>query len=189
MASGGTLFLDEIGEMRLACQAKILRALEEKKVTPLGSEKRVTADTRIIAATNKNLTEMMEEKKFREGLYYRLCGIEIIIPPLCERVEDIHLLAIHFLNKERPSICVHQHPGIFPQITRSYRVTSTSRLYHPGNDVRSFLLEFFRLFLANPAVDLFRDFIWILVEAITARLPRHFFCRYSKEHRVADPLY
>ena len=85
--------------MSVACQAKILRVLEERKVTPLGSEKSVAADTRIIAATNKNLREMMKERKFREDLYYRLCGIEIMIPPLCERVEDIHLLALHFINK------------------------------------------------------------------------------------------
>ena len=98
-ASGGTLFLDEIGEMSVACQAKILRVLEEKKVTPLGSEKPVPSDTRIVAATNKNLMEMMKERKFREDLYYRLCGIEIRIPPLRERMEDIHLLALHFLNK------------------------------------------------------------------------------------------
>ena len=98
-ASGGTLFLDEIGEMSVACQAKILRALEEKKVTPLGSEKAVPSDTRILAATNKDLVEMMRERKFRQDLYYRLCGIEIMIPPLRERVEDIHLLALHFLNK------------------------------------------------------------------------------------------
>jgi transcriptional regulator with GAF, ATPase, and Fis domain len=98
-ASGGTLFLDEIGEMTVACQAKILRVLEEKKVTPLGSEKSVPSDTRIIAATNKNLLEMMSEKKFREDLYYRLCGIEIMIPPLRERAEDIHLLALYFINK------------------------------------------------------------------------------------------
>jgi len=100
-ALGGTLFLDEIGEMSVACQAKILRALEEKKVTPLGSEKPVPSDTRIMAATNKNLMELMRERKFREDLYYRLCGMEIRIPPLRERVEDIHLLAIHFLNKAR----------------------------------------------------------------------------------------
>ncbi len=98
-ASGGTLFLDEIGEMTVACQAKILRVLEEKKVPPLGSEKSVPSDTRIIAATNKNLLEMMNERKFREDLYYRLCGIEIMIPPLRERAEDIHLLALHFINK------------------------------------------------------------------------------------------
>jgi transcriptional regulator with PAS, ATPase and Fis domain len=98
-ASRGTLFLDEIAEMTITSQAKILRVLEEKKVTPLGSEKAVPADTRIIAATNKNLVELMKEKKLREDLYYRLCGIEIKMPPLRERIEDIPLLAIHFLNK------------------------------------------------------------------------------------------
>ena len=98
-ASGGTLFLDEIGEMSVACQAKILRVLEDKKVTPLGSERPVPSDTRIVAATNKSLMELMKEKKFREDLYYRLCGIEIRVPPLRERLEDIHLLALHFLNK------------------------------------------------------------------------------------------
>jgi len=98
-ASGGTLFLDEIAEMTLTSQAKILRVLEEKKVTPLGSERGVPADTRIIAATNKNLAELMKGKKFREDLYYRLCGIEIRMPPLRERTEDIPLLAIHFLNR------------------------------------------------------------------------------------------
>ncbi len=98
-ASGGTLFLDEIGDMTVPSQAKILRVFEEKKVTPLGSEKTVPADTRIIAATNKNLLELVKEKKFREDLYYRLCGIEVRMPPLRERVEDIPLLAIYFLNK------------------------------------------------------------------------------------------
>jgi DNA-binding NtrC family response regulator len=98
-ASGGTLFLDEIAEMTVTSQAKILRVLEEKKVTPLGSEKALPADTRIIAATNKNLVELMKEKRLREDLYYRLCGIEIKMPPLRERVEDIPLLAIHFLKK------------------------------------------------------------------------------------------
>ncbi len=98
-ASGGTLFLDEIGEMSVASQAKILRVLEEKNVTPLGSEKPVPSDPRIIAATNRNLMEMLKDKRLREDLYYRLCGLEIRMPPLRERVEDIPLLAIHFLNK------------------------------------------------------------------------------------------
>ncbi len=112
-ASGGTLFLDEIGEMSVTCQAKILRALEEKKVTPLGSEVPVPTDARIIAATNQDLTAIMNEKKFREDLYYRLCGIEIIMPPLRERVEDIHLLALHFLNKARmqqETLTRHERP-------------------------------------------------------------------------------
>jgi transcriptional regulator with GAF, ATPase, and Fis domain len=98
-SSRGTLFLDEIAEMTVTSQAKILRVLEEKKVTPLGSEKAVPADTRIIAATNKNLAELVKEKRLREDLYYRLCGIEIKMPPLRERVEDIPLLAIYFLKK------------------------------------------------------------------------------------------
>ena len=98
-ASGGTLFLDEVGDMSLASQAKILRALEEKKVTPVGSEKAVNYNARIIAATNHDLAKMAEQGKFREDLYYRLCGIEILMPPLRERAEDIHLLAMHFLNK------------------------------------------------------------------------------------------
>ena len=98
-ASGGTLFLDEVGDLILASQAKILRALEEKKVTPVGSEKAVNYNARIIAATNHDLAKMTELGIFREDLYYRLCGIEILMPPLCERVEDIPLLAMHFLNK------------------------------------------------------------------------------------------
>jgi len=98
-ASGGTLFLDEIGEMSLACQAKILRALQEKNVTPVGSEKALDCDARIIAATNHDLWAKVERKEFREDLFYRLCGIEIFMPPLRERVEDIPILAMHFLNR------------------------------------------------------------------------------------------
>ncbi len=98
-ALGGTLFLDEVGDLILASQAKILRALEEKKVTPIGFEKAVNYNARIIAATNHDLKKMVELGKFREDLYYRLCGIEILMPPLRERAEDIHLLAMHFLNK------------------------------------------------------------------------------------------
>ena len=98
-ASGGTLFLDEVGDMILASQAKILRALEEKRVTPVGSEKAVNYDARIIAATNHDLTKMTDMGKFRKDLYYRLCGIEIIMPPLRNRSEDIHLLAMYFLKK------------------------------------------------------------------------------------------
>jgi len=118
-ASGGTLFLDEIGEMSDACQAKILRVLEEKKVTPVGSEKPVPSDTRIIAATNINLGERIFEKKFREDLYYRLCGIEMTVPPLRERVEDIHLLALHCLNKaqarQKPTQRTEHPPRLSPE--------------------------------------------------------------------------
>jgi transcriptional regulator with GAF, ATPase, and Fis domain len=114
-ASGGTLFLDEIGEMSKASQAKILRALQEKKVTPVGSEKAVTYNARVIAATNQNLAQGVELGEFREDLYYRLCGIEIPMPPLRERVEDIHLLSMYFLNKavaEQKQQNQEQHPPL-----------------------------------------------------------------------------
>jgi two-component system response regulator PilR (NtrC family) len=98
-ASGGTLFLDEIGEMSLSCQVKILRVLQEKRVTPVGAESSMTCDARIVAATHHNLRALVEEGRFREDLFYRLCGMEILMPPLRERVEDIPLLCIHFLKE------------------------------------------------------------------------------------------
>jgi two-component system response regulator AtoC len=127
-ASGGTLFLDEIAEMAVTSQAKILRVLEEKKVTPLGSEKAVPADTRIIAATNRNLVELMKEKRLREDLYYRLCGIEIKMPALRERVEDIPLLAIHFLNKAS-----RQQKGKNPPRLSSEALDMIMTFAWPGN--------------------------------------------------------
>ncbi len=99
-ASGGTLFLDEIGDMSPSCQAKILRALQENKVTPVGSEKTITCDVRVIAATNHDLEALVKKKKFRDDLFYRLAGFEIIMPPLRERVGDVHLLAMYFVNQE-----------------------------------------------------------------------------------------
>jgi transcriptional regulator with GAF, ATPase, and Fis domain len=130
-SSGGTLFLDEIGEMDLASQAKILRALEERKITPLGSEKTIQADTRIIAATNKDLIEMMKEKMFREDLYYRLCGLEISIPSLRNRVEDIPLLALHFLNKIHSQLKRKQHEQ--PLRLSSEALDLLTTFHWPGN--------------------------------------------------------
>ncbi len=98
-ASGGTLFLDEIGDMSLPCQAKILRAIQEKKIMPLGSEKEMPCRVRIVAATNKNLNTLVRQRRFREDLYYRLCGMEIRLPPLRQRYEDIEILATYFLKK------------------------------------------------------------------------------------------
>jgi transcriptional regulator with GAF, ATPase, and Fis domain len=98
-AEGGTLFLDEIGDMSRTFQAKILRVLQEKKLSPVGSEKIKTCDVRFVAATNQNLWERVQEGTFREDLFYRLCGIEIVMPPLRERSEDIPLLARYFLNR------------------------------------------------------------------------------------------
>ena len=99
IAKGGTLFLDEIGDMELALQAKILRVLQNKDFYRVGGKEVLEADVRIITATNQNLEEQMKQKRFREDLFHRLNVINISIPPLRDRMEDITLLANHFLNK------------------------------------------------------------------------------------------
>ncbi len=98
LANGGTLFLDEIGDMSLSAQAKVLRALQENKITRVGGDKEIKVDVRVVAATNKNLTEEIDAGHFREDLYHRLSVILIKVPSLNERVEDIPLLANHFLD-------------------------------------------------------------------------------------------
>lgn len=103
-ANEGTIFLDEIGDMPLSIQAKVLRVLQDKKFYPVGSEKLVGADVRIIVATNKNLEEQVKQGLFREDLYYRVHVIPIHLPPLRDRKEDIPLLVDHFLNKFREKV-------------------------------------------------------------------------------------
>ncbi|MCK5350593.1 MAG: sigma-54-dependent Fis family transcriptional regulator, partial [Desulfobacula sp.] len=98
-ASGGTLFLDEIGELANDIQVKLLRAIQEKEVQPVGSERVKTLDIRIVAATNLNLQKKIVQGEFREDLYYRLSVIPLFIPPLRERIEDIPALVKHFLKK------------------------------------------------------------------------------------------
>jgi DNA-binding NtrC family response regulator len=98
MANGGTLLLDEIGEMPLALQSKLLRAIEEKRVTPIGSERAVEIDVRFIATTNKDLQTQVEHGAFRRDLFYRLSVMPIRVPPLRERPSDVPLLAQHFLT-------------------------------------------------------------------------------------------
>ena len=95
-ADGGTIFLDEIGDMSLAAQAKVLRVLQEKKLIPVGGDKEITVDVRVIAATNKNLQEEIAKGNFREDLYHRLSVIILNVPSLDERKEDIPLLVEHF---------------------------------------------------------------------------------------------
>ena len=97
-ANGGTLFLDEIGEMALALQPKLLRALQERKVRPVGADAEVPIDVRLVAATNRDLEEMVEDKRFREDLYYRIHVIHIPLPPLRTRGGDVLLLAQHTLR-------------------------------------------------------------------------------------------
>jgi DNA-binding NtrC family response regulator len=98
-AQGGTLLLDEIGEMPMSLQPKLLRFLEQKELQRLGSAEVVRVDARVISATNAHLLSLVREGKFREDLYYRLCGFPIEIPPLRDRPEDIAPLAAHFLEK------------------------------------------------------------------------------------------
>lgn len=98
-ADGGTLFLDEVGDMSLRTQAKVLRSLEEQRFEPLGADTSIQVDARVVAATNKNLEEEIERGNFREDLFYRLNVIPFYVPPLRERVEDVALLADHFLKE------------------------------------------------------------------------------------------
>lgn len=97
-ATGGTLFLDEIGDMSLSAQAKVLRALQESVISRVGGDKHIKVDVRVVAATNKNISEEIEKGRFREDLYHRLSVILIHVPPLNERLEDIPLLASHFVS-------------------------------------------------------------------------------------------
>ena len=98
LADSGTLFLDEIGDMSLEAQAKVLRALQENKITRVGGEKEIKVNVRVIAATNKNLKQEIESQHFRQDLYHRLSVIVINVPSLNERIEDIPLLTEHFNN-------------------------------------------------------------------------------------------
>jgi transcriptional regulator with PAS, ATPase and Fis domain len=98
IADGGTVFLDEIGDMPLTIQAKVLRALQEKEFERVGGTKPIHVDIRVIAATNKDLLQLIREGKFREDLYFRLNVFSILLPPLRERREDISILADHFLK-------------------------------------------------------------------------------------------
>jgi two-component system nitrogen regulation response regulator NtrX len=99
LASGGTLFLDEIGDMSLSAQAKVLRALQEGKITPVGGDREIKVDVRVLAATNKDLRQEIENGRFREDLYHRLSVIVIKVPGLNDRKDDIPLLVDHFTGK------------------------------------------------------------------------------------------
>ena len=107
-AHGGTLFLDEIGDMSLPAQAKVLRALQEHKVQRVGSDKDISVDVRVIAATNKNLLEEINARRFREDLFHRLAVIEIQVPPLNDRRGDIPLLIDHFSAALQPTKSIEQ---------------------------------------------------------------------------------
>lgn len=126
-ASGGTLFLDEIGEMNLPMQVKLLRALQERKIRPVGGNEEIDVDVRVIAATNRDLQQMVQEKQFREDLFYRISVIPMELPPLRKRASDIPLLAFHFLEKFNRAIGKNIH-GISPEAMRLLE-----NHYWPGN--------------------------------------------------------
>ena len=126
-ASGGTLFLDEIGDMSLAAQAKVLRALQENKITRVGGEKDIEVDVRIIAATNKDLMQEIEDGNFREDLYHRISVIVVHIPTLNERVDDIPILAEKFVE----DIC--QDNGINKKQITASAMQGLKNIYWSGN--------------------------------------------------------
>jgi transcriptional regulator with GAF, ATPase, and Fis domain len=127
LANGGTLFLDEIGDMSLSAQAKVLRALQENKITRVGGEKEIPVDVRVIAATNKNIKEELEKKNFREDLYHRLSVILIDVPPLSKRLHDIPLLTKQFIAE----ICEHQ--GKAPLTVTDDAFESLKKIKWTGN--------------------------------------------------------
>ncbi len=112
-ADGGTLFLDEVGDMSLSAQAKVLRALQENRISRVGGQDAITVNPRVIAATNKDLRQEIAKGNFREDLYHRLNVIPIHVPPLRERIEDIPLLVCHFV--EKLSLQQNQAPKAFTQ--------------------------------------------------------------------------
>ncbi|MEW8127038.1 MAG: sigma-54 dependent transcriptional regulator [Candidatus Thiodiazotropha endolucinida] len=115
-ADGGTLFLDEIGELPLALQVKLLHVIEDKEVRPLGAEQSRRVDVRIIAATNRNIVEMMQSGEFREDLFYRLNVLHITLPPLRSRREDIPLYIEYFLNTEISRLGLEGSYSIDPEV-------------------------------------------------------------------------
>ncbi|EBW6364070.1 signal transduction protein [Salmonella enterica subsp. enterica serovar Oranienburg] len=127
LASGGSLFLDEIGDMPLHLQAKLLRVLQEKAITRIGSNNKINIDVRIIAATNKNIGEMVENNQFRKDLFYRLNVVPLELPSLRERREDIAILAQYFADEFS---AIYQHP---PQKLPNDIINRLYTYHWPGN--------------------------------------------------------
>jgi two-component system response regulator AtoC len=126
MAHTGTIFLDEIGEIPLAMQAKLLRVLQERRFERVGGSQTIEIDVRVVVATNRDLLRLAKEGKFREDLYYRLNVVKIDLPPLCERAEDISLLAQHFAQK-------FSRPGAPPKTISPEAMEALIQFRWPGN--------------------------------------------------------
>ena len=142
-ANGGTIFLDEIGDMSLAAQAKVLRALQENVISRVGSDKEIKVDVRVLAATNKNLKEEIEKGNFREDLYHRLSVILIHVPSLNERKEDIPLLAKHFNE------LISNELGIPPKEIEDSAIEALKEINWSGN-IREFRNVIERLIILCP---------------------------------------
>jgi two-component system, NtrC family, nitrogen regulation response regulator NtrX len=163
-SDGGTIFLDEIADMSLKTQAKVLRALQEQVVEPVGSTTRVRVDTRVLAATNKDLQAEIKAGRFREDLYFRLNVIPIFVPPLRDRREDIPLLVSHFTRvfareygrrfkslDDGATALLTNHP--WPGNVRELRnVVERLMIMVPGEVVRADDLVFLGSLVATPAV-------------------------------------
>ena len=131
-AEGGTLFLDEIGDMPAPLQVKLLRVLQERKVRPLGSNRDIDIDVRIISATHRDLPKAMARGEFREDLYYRLNVVSLKIPALAERTEDIPLLANHLLRQ-----AAERHKPF----VRAFSTDAMKRLMECKNNYRDYLSD------------------------------------------------
>jgi len=142
-ANGGTLFLDEIGDMSLSAQAKVLRALQENKITRVGSDKDIHVNVRVITATNKNIKKEIENNNFREDLYHRLSVILIHVPSLNDRSEDIPLLAEHF----NTLIC--NEYGMSKKIIKKDAIKELQKIQWTGN-IREFRNVLERLIILCP---------------------------------------
>jgi len=141
LAEKGTLFIDEIGDMHIDAQTRLLRVLQEGEFTPIGGKEKIQADTRIIAATHKNLSNLIEKGEFREDLFYRLNVVPISIPPLRERKEDIPELVNHFLDKAKD---LQLEPKKFT--TESFQILE--KYQWPGNvrELENFILKLCALY-------------------------------------------
>lgn len=148
VASGGTLFLDEIGDMSLPVQAKVLRVLQEKKFQRVGGNRDVTVDVRVIAASNKNLEDLIRKREFRDDLFYRLNVIPVTVPPLRERPEDIPLLLRHFIHD------LVEHEGLKPKQFSEEATRLLCQYSWPGNvrELRN-LIERLLIMEAEPVIE------------------------------------
>lgn len=160
-AHEGTLFLDEVGDMSLAAQAKVLRALEEGAVTRVGGSKAIRVDVRVIAATNKDLAVEIAEGRFREDLFYRLNVVPIVVPPLRERSEDIRLLIAHFVRQAVGAT------RVAPKILEEGALARLEALEWPGN-VRELRNTVERLLILSPGEAVKAGDVEALVSGATA---------------------